>query len=84
LRYEDLVQDPVGQLQMIYQTLEIEGFDNAVPEIRKYASQMSEYRTNRHTMDLGLRDQIIARWSGFFDRYGYSRQSESVVATASA
>lgn len=80
LRYEDLLQDPVGQLKMIYQTLELGEFERAEPEIKKYASQMSEYRTNQHAMNLDLRDQISQRWSSFFVRYGYSKDSEPAIA----
>lgn len=71
LRYEDLVRDPVGQMQSIYERLNLGGFDAARPNIEAYMESQKDYKTNRHQIPLETRAEIARRWGPFMRQYGY-------------
>jgi hypothetical protein len=71
LRYEDLVADPVGQLQFLYGRLDLGGFDALQPRLETYLAQRSDYRTNRYDLSPALRAEIESRWGEIIRRQGY-------------
>ena len=71
LRYEDLVTDPLGQLEQIYQRLELGDFDATRADVEHYLSGVREYRTNRYQVHASLRDEITERWGQQIQRQGY-------------
>ena len=71
VRYEELVKNPVGSLEQIYETLGISDFHAALPAIENSLASREVYRTNRYDVDAKMRDQIKERWSDYIDRYGY-------------
>jgi omega-hydroxy-beta-dihydromenaquinone-9 sulfotransferase len=71
LRYEDLVNDPVGSVRMVYETLELGGFDKLLPRLERYLAQMEGYQTNRYELSPELRSQVAARWGKYMKRFGY-------------
>ena len=71
VRYEELVKNPVGSLEQIYETLGISDFHAALPAIENSLASREGYRTNRYDVDAKMRDQIKERWSDYIDRYGY-------------
>ncbi|HEY2827113.1 MAG TPA: sulfotransferase [Pirellulales bacterium] len=72
LKYEDLVRDPVGQVQRIYEELNLGDFDSVRPSIEAHVGTQKDYKTNTHELEPELRDEIRRRWSDYFERYGYS------------
>ena len=46
LRFEELEQEPIPQLQKIYQQLGLDGFDEARPEFVAYLNSVSNYQKN--------------------------------------
>ena len=72
LRYEDLVADPINQMQAIYEHLELGEFENVAPKLAAYFEQKSDYRVNKHNLDPATRDEITRRWSDYIERYGYT------------
>jgi hypothetical protein len=71
VRYEDLVREPVEQLRMIYERLELSGFEQALPGFQKYLESVRDYQTNRHQLDPAVKAQIDRRWGPFMRQYGY-------------
>ncbi len=71
IRYEDLVADPVGILQQIYEQLSLGDFSTVREKSEIYVETLKDYRTNTHDLEPALRQQIRRRWSGYFQRYGY-------------
>ena len=71
IRYEDLAQDPLGQLRMIYEKLELGDFEKLLPLVRPFVESLKDYKTNRHEMDPQTRDAIARRWGDYARRYGY-------------
>jgi hypothetical protein len=72
IHYESLVADPVGQMRRIYDELDLGDFAAVQPEIAKYAQEMQDYRTNRHTIAPEMAERVRQRWAPYFERYGYA------------
>ena len=71
VKYEDLTRDPLGQLNAIYQHLNLGDFNAARELVTAFTSKQRDYRTNQHSLDEATRKTIYQRWSGYFRRYGY-------------
>jgi len=74
LRYEDLIADPVGQMRLLYERLELGGFEAFLPRLKSYLDANASYKTNRYP-DLApeLRAEITRCWSHVIRQYGYDR-----------
>ncbi|MBX6314340.1 MAG: sulfotransferase, partial [Isosphaeraceae bacterium] len=48
LRYEDLVRDPIGQMQALYEHLGLGAFEQVRPRLEQYLAEHSDYTTNRY------------------------------------
>ncbi len=71
VRYEDLVQDQVGEVRRIYDALGLGGFSALEPKIAARVTQEKNYKTNVHKLDESLRQRIRQRWAAYFEKYGY-------------
>jgi omega-hydroxy-beta-dihydromenaquinone-9 sulfotransferase len=71
IRYEDLVADPVGQMQIIYEHLDLATFDSVRPALESFAVASSKFETNR--LRTSSEDaQIVERhWGEFVESFGY-------------
>jgi len=72
VRYEDLIADMPSQMRRIYDTLELGGFENALPGIREYAEAHRDYVRNRFELPPETRERISRRWANWIRKYGYS------------
>jgi len=71
VRYEDLIDDPVGQVRGIYEQLNLAGFDQVLPALEDRAAKMRNYTVNRHQLSDEMRDMITDRWGDYIQRYEY-------------
>jgi hypothetical protein len=71
LRYEDLVRNPVGQMQDLYDHLQLGEFDAVLPKLENYLDTVAGYETNRFELDPAQRAEIKRRWGTVIKRYGY-------------
>jgi hypothetical protein len=76
LRYEDLIADPVGQMRLLYERLELGGFDALLPRLKNYLDANAGYKANRYP-DLApeLRAEIERRWGHVIRQYGYDKEA---------
>jgi hypothetical protein len=79
MRYEDLVRDPVGQMESLYDHLTLGGFERVLPRIEQYLAQVAGYQTNRYEMPADKREMVARRWGRVIRQYGYARESKPVV-----
>ncbi|MDZ4820577.1 MAG: sulfotransferase [Planctomycetota bacterium] len=77
VRYEDLVQNPVEQLQALYERFELADFEVARAAIEAAVQSSKNYRTNRFNVPDETQALILDRLGPFIQRYGYA---ESFVA----
>lgn len=71
LKYEDLVADPVGSLQGVYNALQLGDFEQIKPQLNQRLTGHKEYRANRHVIDEATEQEILQRWRPYAERYGY-------------
>ncbi|MDD4268331.1 MAG: sulfotransferase [Thermoguttaceae bacterium] len=84
VRYEDLIDDPVGRVREIYENLELDGFAEILPALQEKAAGMRGYQVTRHRLSREMHEQITRRWADFIDRYQYADSaidSENTFAT---
>ena len=74
VRYEDLVQDPIGEMKTVYRQLDLGPFAVVEPAVRGYFAQRADYQTNRYEMPPSLREEISRRWGRWIERYGYATE----------
>ena len=72
VRYEDLVADPVGQMETVYRRLGLGDFELARPGIERYAARTANYQPNRYEISESIRLQIAERWAAYLTKYGYT------------
>jgi hypothetical protein len=71
LKYEDLVRDPVEEMRKLYDHLQLGGFEEMLPRLRKYLESVAGYETNRYELTPEQRAEVARRWGRVIDRYGY-------------
>jgi hypothetical protein len=71
MRYEDMVDDPKGQLQEVYERLDLGDFTRIEPELDRHLTAVKNYRTNHHTIDDATSELIRGEWARYFQTFGY-------------
>jgi len=74
IRYEELIQDPIGQMRGIYEQLELGEVGEALPALSEYVAAQKEYKTNRYEISPEVRARIGRRWRRYIERYGYTSE----------
>ena len=74
VRYEDLVAQPMRQMERVYQELNLGEFESVRAKLAAYFAAKADYKTNRYQLPADLAAEIGQRWSNYFDRYGYSKE----------
>lgn len=77
IRFEDLEADPLGQMQRVYQSLSLGGWDQVEPAIRAELPALNRYRKNEFSMDEATMRRVYDRLKRSFDLYGYPSRLES-------
>jgi hypothetical protein len=71
LKYEDLVRDPVGEMEHLYKRLELSGFGELQPRLEEYLARHANYETNKFDLTPEQREEVTRRWGDVIRRYGY-------------
>jgi hypothetical protein len=72
VRYEDLLRDPVGWLQALYDHLQLGDFENLRPHLEGYLKRTAGYERNRYQLTPEQRAEVTRRWGPVIRQYGYS------------
>ena len=86
IRYEELEQDPIGELRKIYEFFKWPGFEQQEKIISAQLSSLREYKKNEFYMDPDLKRRLYHRFKDVFERYGYASELDetpAAVTTAS-
>src|SRR5215213_3031424 len=74
LGFEELEKDPVGVVRRIYERLDIPGFEEFEPSLKRYVASVSGYRKNEYPeLSTRLREKIAHAWERSFEEWGYPR-----------
>ena len=74
LRYEDLVRDPLGEVQKIYAALGLGDFEPIRAKLSEYVQGQKDYTTNRHELEPEIKAEIRRRWGTYIERFGYDSE----------
>lgn len=72
VRYEDLADDGLGQMQTIYDNLGLGGFDAVKGKIQTEISQRASYQTNTFNFDADTIQKVNAHWGFAVERWNYA------------
>ena len=72
VRYEDLVENPVGVCNRIYHQLDLKEFDRIEPLIQNRTLLEKEYKTNRFGSSPDEEVEIMTAWQDYATKYGYA------------
>jgi hypothetical protein len=80
VRYEDLVADPIGEMEKLYDHLGLGRFEECLlPALKEYLADNAGYETNSYELTPAQRAQIDRRWGWVIEKYGYVQPEESGV-----
>lgn len=72
IRYEDLVADPVGNLEKIYTHLHLCDFETVRGSIEQWVqNEHQAYQPNKLELSDEQERFVKSQWQEYFDRYGY-------------
>ncbi len=71
IRYEDLVAQPIEQLQKIYGQLQLGDFQHARDAISNYLASTADYRPNKFELTQEIEEKIRTRCEAYMSKYGY-------------
>jgi hypothetical protein len=73
LPFEALEKDPVGQVQRIYDHLDLPGFEAMRPALERYVDSTLDYRKNTYPdLPSAVRGEIARAWRRNFEWWGYA------------
>jgi len=84
LRYEDLIHDPIGEMEKLYSQLGLENFDEYVPRLKEYLADNADYQTNHYELTPEQEAEIERRWGSVIRRYGYEKERVALPQEARA
>lgn len=72
LSFEALEQDPVAQVNLVYEKLELPGFQTLEPKLRRYQESIGDYKKNKFPELLpDMRRKIAQKWQRNFELWQY-------------
>lgn len=72
IKFEELERDKIGQVEKIYNQLNINGFETLLPSLKEYVASISDYKKNKHpVIEDSLRAQIAKSWHQSFEEWEY-------------
>jgi omega-hydroxy-beta-dihydromenaquinone-9 sulfotransferase len=82
VQYESLVDDPIGELRRVYETLHLGDFEPVRARLEADIRERREYQAGRYELPHDLEERIRARWQFYFENYGYDQPARSSSAAA--
>jgi hypothetical protein len=73
VRYEELIADPIRQMQRVYEELDLNEFESARPGIEAYLGDQKDYKPNRFRMAPDVQAALAQHWGRFLDEYHYTK-----------
>ena len=71
LKYEDLVSDPIKEVEKIYSKLKLPGLKDALPEMHKYLKTKSDYKPDVYSIDKKILQRVENNWDFAIKKYNY-------------
>jgi hypothetical protein len=72
VKYEDLLADPVGELERVYADLNLGGLGTAAAGIEQYFQRHRSYKRNRHELTDSQQAKVACETQAYRDQHGYA------------
>jgi len=73
LRYDELDDEPLLQVQRIFEQLGWDGFEASKPAFEAYLKSVASYKKNQLSLPDDLKARVWGAWRDYFDRWGYTK-----------
>ncbi|MEJ7591593.1 MAG: sulfotransferase [Planctomycetaceae bacterium] len=83
VRFEDLENDPLGEVAQTYKALGLSSWPSVEPLIKAEIPELTAYKKNRFRMDREKMKKIYQRIGWIFNQYGYSSRLEDSEGSVS-
>jgi hypothetical protein len=84
VRYEDLVANPLGEMQRIYSELKLAGFDGPRPAIEQYLASVAGHQRNRLILSSAQKAAVDELWGPAIRDKGYAWPEDWLTLKTSA
>lgn len=71
VKFEELIADPVSEMNRVYEHLELDQFDQLKPSIEKYFQSKKDHQTNPFSLDPAMKMDIGNNWHQYMEAFGY-------------
>ncbi len=71
IKYEDFIQNPLQNVEKIYTTLGLKGFEKSKKMFSEYAISQKYFKASNYTVEPDIKDKIDKKWKFVFDKFGY-------------
>jgi hypothetical protein len=76
LRFEDLQANPLQELKILFEQLELPDFPATRPYLERYLADLQDYRQNQYSLDAETIAKIETHWYPYIQQWGYSLADE--------
>lgn len=74
MAYTQLTADPLGEMQRIYETLNLSDFEECEPGLKEYLKSIEGYSRNTFPdLPEEMRQRLAHEWSRCFEEWGYPK-----------
>ncbi len=73
IRYEEFIANPVDEMEKIYDSLSLPGFNEAKPHIENYIERNKNYTPSKYKIPLEEKKRIFTRWQSIFEKMKYGK-----------
>jgi hypothetical protein len=73
VRYEDLVKNPLGELERVYSTLAIPDFEEVKQKFEDYLSSVENYKVHKYNFSKEEKVKIYSKMNFLIDKNGYEK-----------
>jgi len=70
ISYRDLDEQPLREIERLYEQLGLDGFDADQPAMQRYLESTRGYRKNQFDLSEDLRRRVEREWAPFIERWG--------------
>ncbi len=71
IRYEEFIKDPLAQVKLIYDELDLKGYEESLPEIQAFLDQEGDYNRRKYNISKEEKQKIYSHWHEIIEKMGY-------------
>ena len=73
IKYEVFIADPLSTIKLIYDKLNLKGFQDALPGIKEYLTREKDYKKHKYNISVKDKQRIYSNWHTIIDIMGYDQ-----------